>query len=65
MNAPSVIFSAPGPETVPTFLAWNQVAVFPFTIQVSGSNVTSSQVAGVAPPLSSVPVHHAPCCLVL
>lgn len=47
---------------LPTFLTWKaQVALFPW---VSGSKVTSLEVAEAAPPLSSVSPCHSPCFIV-
>lgn len=52
-----LLYQLLGTETFSTFLSQKaQVAMFPFIIQVSGSNVASSEVAKVAPPLCSVTV---------
>lgn len=52
-----LLYQLLGTETVPTFLNQKaQTAMFPFITQVSGSNVTASEVAKGAPPLSSVTV---------
>lgn len=52
-----LLYQLLGTKTFSTFLSQKaQVAMFLFIIQVSGSNVASSEVATVVPPLSSVTV---------